>query len=218
VSHLLDEVLAQAANGDPVTTTLSSESVAVLMLAGGFLDLRDNWLDRGVDPLDEVTDADWDAIEKLVANLYDEVMVPLAPYPEILEVPLLSGVNVGAGALSYALSASQFKNGGMFITPDANGNAIEWHFYARKGTYNLTVLGITANNYAKVSAWVIGGTLIPIQDWYSAVAANNVKKVYVVDVPADGNNTIQLFADGKNAASSNYRFVVGEMLLSRTGD
>ena len=81
MSHLLDELLAQAANGSPITATLSAESVAVVFYASGYLDDREEWLDRGVDPLDEVTDADWDVIEKLVANLYQELMTPVSTIP-----------------------------------------------------------------------------------------------------------------------------------------
>jgi len=77
MSHLLDEILAQAANGSPATVALSSESVAVLLFASEFVERRSNWLDRGVDPLDEVTDADWDEIEKLVGNAYEEIMHPV---------------------------------------------------------------------------------------------------------------------------------------------
>ena len=60
MSHLLDEMLAQAANGSPATVALSAESVAVLLFASEFLGFRPNWLDKGLDPLDEVTDADWE--------------------------------------------------------------------------------------------------------------------------------------------------------------
>lgn len=77
MSHLLDEILAQAANGSPATVALSAESVAVLFFASEFLERRSNWLDRGVDPLDEVTDSDWDEIEKLVGNVYEEIMHPV---------------------------------------------------------------------------------------------------------------------------------------------
>jgi len=77
MSHMLDEILAQAANGSPVTVTLSSESVAVLLFGSEFLGNRANWLDRGVDPLDEITDADWDEIEKIVGNAYDQIMTPV---------------------------------------------------------------------------------------------------------------------------------------------
>ena len=77
MSHLLDEILAQAANGSPATVALSAESVAVLLFGSEFLGFRPNWLDRGVDPMDEVTDADWDEIEKLVGNAYTEIMTPV---------------------------------------------------------------------------------------------------------------------------------------------
>lgn len=71
---MLDEILAQAANGSPVTVTLSSESVAVLLFGSEFLSQRENWLDKGVDLNDQVTDADWDEIEKLVANAYQDIV------------------------------------------------------------------------------------------------------------------------------------------------
>jgi microcystin-dependent protein len=77
MSHLLDEILSEAANGSPATVALSSESVAVLLFASEFIERRENWLDRGVDPLDEVTDADWDEIEKLVGNAFHEIMTPI---------------------------------------------------------------------------------------------------------------------------------------------
>lgn len=77
MSILLDQILEQAANGSPATVAFSAESVTVLLFASKFLEERFNWLDRAEDPLDEVTDADWDAIEKLVANAYYELMTPL---------------------------------------------------------------------------------------------------------------------------------------------
>ncbi len=77
MAHLLDEILSEAANGSPATVALSAESVAVLLFASGFIDQRENWLDREYDPLDEVTDADWDEIEKLVGNAYRAIMTPL---------------------------------------------------------------------------------------------------------------------------------------------
>jgi len=77
VSLLLDGVLAQAANGSPATVALSSESVAVVLFASHFLEMRLNWLDKQEDLMDEVTEADWDEIEKLVGNLYSEIMTPI---------------------------------------------------------------------------------------------------------------------------------------------
>lgn len=77
MSIVLDAILAQAADQYPATVALSPESVTVLLYASGFLEQRRNWLDEQADPLDEVTDADWDIIEKLVANVYQEINTPM---------------------------------------------------------------------------------------------------------------------------------------------
>lgn len=77
MSDLLDAVLAQAAEGQEITVTLSAESVAVLLFGTGFIDQRNNWLDQSENPLDEVTNAEWDTIEKLVGNLVFEVFNPM---------------------------------------------------------------------------------------------------------------------------------------------
>lgn len=74
MSIILDRLLVQSATMYPATVALSPESVTVLLFASGFLDQRRNWLDKAEDPLDEVTDADWDTIEKMVANAYEEIM------------------------------------------------------------------------------------------------------------------------------------------------
>ena len=77
MSLLLDAILDQASNGSPITAALSAESVAVLFFASGFIERRNSWLDLAEDQLDEVTDADWDTIEKLVGNAYTELMTPI---------------------------------------------------------------------------------------------------------------------------------------------
>lgn len=77
MSIVLDQILDQASNGSPETVAFSSENVAVILYASQFLEDRRNWLDRSEDPLDQVTDAEWDTIEKLVGNLYEAIMNPL---------------------------------------------------------------------------------------------------------------------------------------------
>lgn len=133
MSHLLDELLAQAANGSPATVALSAESAAVLLFAGEFLGRRANWLDRGVDPLDEVTDADWDEIEKLVGNLYEALMNPLIGlvFPVITALPSnmlpcdgSTHLRVDYPALYLALDAAFIVDADHFITPDLRGRVI----------------------------------------------------------------------------------------------
>lgn len=131
MSHLLDELLAQAANGSPATVALSAESAAVLLFASEFLGIRENWLDKGVDPLDEVTDADWDVIEKLVANMYEEYMNPMLG----LIMPIMSAVvpgnmllcdgttylRVDYPALYAAIDSAFIVDADHFKVPDLRG-------------------------------------------------------------------------------------------------
>lgn len=144
MSHLLDELLAQAANGSPVTAALSSEDVAVLFFASEFLERRENWLDTGVDPLDEVTDADWDAIEKLVGNVYEALMTPLVG----MVMPVLTAVVPGNMLLCdgstylrvdypslYAVLDSAFIiDADNFIVPDLRGRVVLGVGLAASGT------------------------------------------------------------------------------------
>jgi len=134
MSHLLDELLAQAANGSPLTAAFSSEDVAVLFFASEFLGRRENWLDRGVDPLDEVTDADWDAIEKLVGNVYEALMTPLVGQivPILLAaVPdnmlLCDGsthLRVDYPSLYAALDSAFIVDADHFVLPDLRGRTV----------------------------------------------------------------------------------------------
>lgn len=131
MSHLLDELLAQAANGSPVTVTFSAESVAVLFFASGFLDVRSNWLDTGEFPLDEVTDADWDEIEKLVAEVYSTLMNPLIGQilpvalatlpPNMLLCDGTTYLKVDYPQLYAALDAAFIVDSTHFKVPDLRG-------------------------------------------------------------------------------------------------
>lgn len=134
MSHLLDELLAQAANGSPVTAAFSSEDVAVLLFASEFLGVRENWLDKGVDPLDEVTDADWDEIEKLVGNVYEALMTPLVGQV----MPVLMGtvpenmllcdgtqyLRVDYPALYDVLDVAFIDDADHFTLPDLRGRVV----------------------------------------------------------------------------------------------
>lgn len=134
MSHLLDEMLAQAANGSPATVALSAESVAVLLFASEFLGFRPNWLDKGLDPLDEVTDADWDEIEKLVAEVYDSLMTPLigtifpvmlATIPDnMLLCDGTSQLRVDYPLLYAALDSAFIVDADHFVTPDLRGRTV----------------------------------------------------------------------------------------------
>lgn len=88
MSIILDRLLIQSATMLPATVAFSAEDVTVLLFASGFLDKKRNWLDEIEDPLDEITDADWDKIEKMVASVYEQIMHPLIG----LCFPVITGI------------------------------------------------------------------------------------------------------------------------------
>jgi len=77
MSVLLDSLLALAANTPAQMTMLSSESVVILMFAQTLLINPYNWLDKGEDPLDEITPADLVLIEDLVSNIMFQITHPV---------------------------------------------------------------------------------------------------------------------------------------------
>ena len=128
MSIVLSRVLAQSVTMFPSTVALSPESVTVLLYAVQFLQVRRNWLDLEDDPVDEVTNADWDEIEKLVANLVEEVYTPMIGYcfPVVLGgipdncLPLDGGTYARDDypVLYDLLDAAYIVDADSFILPD----------------------------------------------------------------------------------------------------
>lgn len=57
-------ILALASETDAKATTLSPETIALILSASGILEDRNFW--------EEMTDSEWDEIESFVANLVNE--------------------------------------------------------------------------------------------------------------------------------------------------
>lgn len=76
MSEVLDIILAQSDDQYPATVALSPNDVTVLLFALSFLEQERNWY-TGENPIDEITTAQWDTIEKLVASAYQTIMNPL---------------------------------------------------------------------------------------------------------------------------------------------
>jgi microcystin-dependent protein len=111
----------------PATVALSPESVTVLLFASGLLEQPQHWLDLQEDPLDEITVADWDQIEKLIGNTYEEIMNPLIGYcfPLITALPdnclLLDGgsyLREDYPSLYAVLDAAFIIDADNFVLPD----------------------------------------------------------------------------------------------------
>lgn len=219
MSLLLDAVLDQAANGSPATVMLSSESVAVLFFGSAFLSERGNWLDKAEDQLDEVTDADWDAIEKLVGNAAYELMTPLTIlYPEDFYADAIEFELVSAAGVSRQVNTSALLCHYILPTPIAQFNSLGFRVFLRAGIYEFNALGLTSNNKGRMFMSINpsgGGGEI---DWYSAATVANAFKQTEITVPTDGQHFIIMSMDLKNASSSNYDLAIEAVWGHRTGD
>jgi len=71
MSEALDAVLALAADGSPITCTLSPESVQVIFFALGFLEMPGMWKNNYYDA---ITDADIQVINGLLARIAEELL------------------------------------------------------------------------------------------------------------------------------------------------
>jgi len=71
MAEALDSILALAADGDPVTCTLSPESVQVIFFALGFMKTPKKWLGAFGDT---ITDAEWTQITRLIDRVTEEML------------------------------------------------------------------------------------------------------------------------------------------------
>ena len=71
MAEALDALVALAADGDPITCTLSPESVQVILFAMGFMKTPKKWLSgQG----DTVTDEEWHTIIEMIDRVSEEIL------------------------------------------------------------------------------------------------------------------------------------------------
>jgi len=134
MSIILERLLTQALDETNMTVTLSPGSVAVLLFATGFLEKKRTWLDFQEDPLDEITDSDWDTIEGLVGNLVFEVYHPMLGYIFPLATADIPDNCLPCDGSSYAkddfpglyavLDAAFIVDADTFTTPDLRSRVV----------------------------------------------------------------------------------------------
>jgi len=73
MSDELDALLALSANYDPITASLSPDTLAVFFYAGTYLQTKRNWYNPE-NRLDTISDEEWDVIEAMVAGALKEIM------------------------------------------------------------------------------------------------------------------------------------------------
>lgn len=76
MSITLDRILGQAIDNYPITAIISPEVMAVLLYALSQIENPETWLDETEDPFDQISDADKDAIDELVAGANMAIITP----------------------------------------------------------------------------------------------------------------------------------------------
>jgi hypothetical protein len=219
MSHLLDEILALADGEPSITATLSGESVAVLLFATGFLEERLNWLDLKHDPMDEVTDSQWDIIEKLVANLYEEVVTPVSPqeYPSSFYLAGDQAYDWSGGGFLLTISTTNPHNLIMGVTPLATGNRLHYSIFCKAGTYAYRMRGQKAPTLGITKIYIDDVDSGASADWYNASAINNQSVTGSVVIPTSGRHKLSLVCNTKHASATNYGMAVSDINAYITG-
>lgn len=147
MSSELDALIALAADYSPITASLSPDTLAVFGYAYSYLSSRLNWLGIGEVPAD-ITDADWDVIEAMVAEAYTEIFRPMIGQivdivtstipPNMLLCDGSTYLRVDYPELYAVLDTAFIVDADHFIVPDYQGR-VTVGFDA--GTYSLGVVG-----------------------------------------------------------------------------
>jgi hypothetical protein len=216
MSVVLDKILQIAADEAATTVTLSGESVTVLLYALGFIESRKSWLDLKEDPLDEITAAEWDTIEEIVANLAQEVMTEVIPVEQIF--PIYAAFSaaemksiVGAGTKTLQSAAVPFGTY-MAETSPAIGDVWQYDILLDAGTYNMAVWWRRDTDCGNFE-FKIDGITTNSGDLYGAGSIQN--QSWNVDISPSGLHTVSTLCVGKNAASSSYRSRLAAIIFTK---
>lgn len=134
MSVLLNRILELAENTPPQITTLSSESVVILLFAQQLLVNPLNWLSTAEDPEDVITPEDTIVIEDLVSNIMFQIMHPLVgtifPYvtaePPVYSLPCDGSVYLREDypQLYIELDDAFIIDADTFFVPDLRGRTL----------------------------------------------------------------------------------------------
>lgn len=132
MSAELDALQSLAANYRSGVYRISPTSLAVLFYATRFWERRRNWLSG--DPLDEITDSDWDTIQAYVDGLLYEVKNPMigmitaymteSPPANVLACDGSTYLRDDYPALYEALDTFFIVDADHFTVPDLRGRTI----------------------------------------------------------------------------------------------
>lgn len=213
MSVVLDRILQLAADEAAITVTLSAESVTVLLFAIGFIESRKSWLDLQEDPLDEITDAQFDQIERLVANLTNEVLNPVT-IPDVI-YPIRAEINPNTAEWSLfagSITPTQYQlpfGAYPLQSVATNLDSFKADVLLAAGEYVMEMWYGRSTTNAKMDIYIDGVQVVFQEDLYLGNLA--VRKVYAVNILTDGNHIVHCIANGKNASSTGYTLRVGSI-------
>lgn len=165
--------LPSALSGELSERTISIDSSLVYLIAGALTELADDWWLEQTDTL-TVEDAKLALSEMLDCYLRGEDCA--VKYPEFFTVNLLAAESVNGAGFATTISSTYANNYFIGFSPPALNDEFKVRFFARKGTYTLTVIGNTGANFGQCEVREAGTPISGSFDWYSAGSANNVKK------------------------------------------
>lgn len=134
MSNNLDKINALAANYPPQSTLqMSNTSYSVLLFCEEFLSARWFWLDK-TDPLDTISDVQWDELQGYVDKAYRELMTPMigqviayvtsVPPPNVLYCDGSLYLRADFPDLYNLLDTAFIVDADHFRVPDLRGRAV----------------------------------------------------------------------------------------------
>lgn len=89
-----------------------------------------------------------------------------------------------------------------------DGDTFTWGFWLAAGTYTVQHRGVGLANSPLLDWYLDGELVISGQDWYTAATTNNKSFFNSITVLGDGYHVLQGVVNGKNGASTDFRFAL----------
>lgn len=218
MSIVLEAIQALAANETQRTVTLSAESVAVFLYASAFLERKSAWLDRQQSPTDEITDGEWDEIERMRDNLVYEVMneveIVEQVFPTFFEAsPLHLEQTAGTVSETAVNTTSPYGVGRASASP-GNGDEYQVRCLLDAGTYTLVVWYLRSTDCGMFDIYFDSVKQGDTVDGYGATLNTNAGRAITISEP--GFHIIKVKVNGKNSSSTNYRLRLGGVWVYQT--